>query len=59
MKVPRFFHYFKEGARGASAVLKLDENGSVDKNSSDGNYGMVHEHLKRSGLAPTKKLTGE
>ena len=59
MKVPRFFHYFKEGARGASAVLKLDENGSVDKKDSDGNYGMVHEHLKRSGLAPTKKLTGE
>ncbi len=59
MKVPRLIHYFKEGARGASAVLKLDERGTVDRQNSDGNYSTVHDHLKRYGLQPTTKLEGE
>ena len=59
MQVPRLIHYFKEGARGASAVLKLDERGFVDNTSSDGNYRTVHETLKRQGLKPTTKITGE
>ena len=59
MKVPRFIHYFKEGARGATAVLKVDEKGIVDSKNSDGNYRPVHERLQRQGLAPTTKITGE
>jgi hypothetical protein len=59
MKVPRLVHYFKEGARGASTVLKVDERGFVDNRNSDGNYRPLHSRLQQQGLPPTKKITGE
>jgi hypothetical protein len=59
MKVPRFVHYFKEGARGASTVLKVDERGFVDSRNSDGNYRKLHSVLEQQGLRPTTKITGE
>jgi hypothetical protein len=59
MKVPRFIHYFKEGARGASTVLWVDANGVIDHKNSDGPYKTLHDTLEKRGLKPTTKLKGE
>jgi len=59
MKVPRFIHYFKEGARGATTVLWVDANGVIDHKNSDGPYKTLHDTLEKRGLKPTTKLKGE